>query len=123
RVLVVEDNPNRRDLIAASLKEYGAEASVCDSATIGALGQWRPDILVSDIKIAGQERFKLISKVSDLEAARGTAIVTAALPAYAGVKYWMRSLPDGCQLDITSPVEPADLVMSIVKFAKRSGLI
>jgi CheY-like chemotaxis protein len=51
KILVVEDELDARELVAAVLKSYGAEIKEASSAAQGleALQQWHPDLMVSDI--------------------------------------------------------------------------
>ncbi|HWP44126.1 MAG TPA: ATP-binding protein [Blastocatellia bacterium] len=116
-ILLIEDDPELRDSLILLVAQHGADVRASAAASLEAMEEWRPDLLVSDVDIPGGYSYKLISRVSALEAERGERIPVAALPAYAMVKYWMKSLPAGSQMRLAKPVEPARLLKSIVKFS------
>jgi hypothetical protein len=72
-VLVVDDDPDALDLASAILTAAGAEVRTCGAATeaLEIMGRWRPDVLVSDIEMPGEDGHALIRKVRALDAARG----------------------------------------------------
>src|SRR6266481_5930507 len=68
RVKIVDNDPAAVDLIAEVLSRAGGDVRGCGSAEIALnlLGQWRPDILVSDIEMPGVDGYTLIRKVRAL---------------------------------------------------------
>jgi PleD family two-component response regulator len=73
RVIVVDNDPAAVDLIAEVLTRAGGDVRGCASAEIAlsALGQWRPDVLVSDIEMPGLDGHALIRKVRALAPEQG----------------------------------------------------
>src|ERR671937_799032 len=73
RVLVVDDDREALDLAAAVLTGAGAVVRGATSAGEGhaALTTWRPDVLVSDIAMPGEDGYTLIRRVRALDAAEG----------------------------------------------------
>ncbi|MEO7093139.1 MAG: ATP-binding protein, partial [Polyangiales bacterium] len=65
KVLVVDDEPDARELIAVILSEQGALCTVVASAAeaLEAIKRERPDVLVSDIGMPEQDGYALIKKV------------------------------------------------------------
>ena len=121
RVLVVDDEPDACALVAAVLRERGAEVVAVESASeaLAELGQQRFDVLVSDIGMPGMDGYGLISKIRQLPPDRGGRMPAAALTAYAGVKDRMRVLSAGYQMHIPKPVEPAELTTVVANLAGR----
>lgn len=125
RVLVVEDEPDARDLIRRVLTDAQATVILAGSATEG-LEQLkgRPHIIVSDIGMAGMDGYEFIGQVrsaTDSEVARTPAI---ALTAFARVEDRTRALVAGFQTHLAKPVEPAELVAvvhSLFGMRERSG--
>jgi PAS domain S-box-containing protein len=121
RVLVVDDEPDARELVAVVLSGRGAEVITVGSAVeaLAEMGRRRFDVLVSDIGMPGMDGYALIGKIRQLPLEDGGGIPAAALTAYAGVEDRMRALSAGYQLHIPKPVEPAELTTVVANLAGR----
>jgi len=121
RVLVVDDESDARELIAAVLTGRGAEVVTLGSASeaLEEMERQRFDVLVSDIGMPEMDGYELIEKVRQLPAERGGKIPAAALTAYAGVDDRMRVLSAGYHMHIPKPVEPAELAAVVGSLAQR----
>jgi PAS domain S-box-containing protein len=121
RVLVVDDEPDARELVAAVLTGSGAEVVSVGSAVeaLAEMERGRFDVLVSDIGMPLMDGYALIEKVRQLPEERGGRIPAAALTAYAGVEDRMRVLSAGYQMHIPKPVEPAELTTVVANLAER----
>lgn len=122
RVLVVDDEPDTRELIREVLKECGAEVITSPSAAdaLVALEQHRPDILISDLGMPDEDGYSLITKIRALPPERGGDIPAAALTAYARAEDRMRVLRAGFQFHLPKPVDSAELVTVIASLAGRA---
>jgi PAS domain S-box-containing protein len=125
RVLVVDDEQDTRDLLRAVLERCGSEVTTAASAaealdTIEAL---RPDVLVSDLGMPGEDGYSLIAKIRALPLERGGQTPAAALTAYARVEDRLRVLRSGFQIHLPKPVEPVELVTVVANLAGRTGRI
>ena len=121
RVLVVDDEPDARDLIAAVLIDRGAEVVAVESAVeaLAELERQQFDLLLSDIGMPEMDGYSLIEKIRQLPAERGGRIPAAALTAYAGFQDRVRALTAGYQTHISKPVEPAELVSVVASLTER----
>jgi PAS domain S-box-containing protein len=121
RVLVVDDEPDARELVAVVLTGRGAEVVTVGSAleALEEMGRQRFNVLVSDIGMPGMDGYTLIGKIRQLPAEHGGRIPAAALTAYAGVDDRMRVLSAGYQTHIAKPVEPAELLTVVASLAER----
>ncbi|MEK6333616.1 MAG: ATP-binding protein [Acidobacteriota bacterium] len=121
RVLIVDDEPDARELVAAVLTESGAEVTSVGSAgeALARMAQQQFDVLVSDIGMPEMDGYALISKVRQLPVERGGKIPAAALTAYAGIEDQTRALSAGYQMHIPKPVEPAALTSLVANLAER----
>ncbi len=121
RVLVVEDEPDARELVAVVLTRCGAEVVAVESAVeaLVEMERGRFDVLVSDIGMPAMDGYALISKIRQLPLERGGRIPAAALTAYAGVEDRMRILLAGYRTHIPKPVEPAELATVVANLAER----
>lgn len=123
RVLLVDDLADARDLITLALVNSGAEVRAAASAAEGLsiLSEWRPDVILSDIGMPGEDGYAFIRKVRKLSEAGVAKIPAATLTACGGSKERLKSLKAGYQAHITKPVERAELIMVVASLAGRLG--
>jgi PAS domain S-box-containing protein len=111
-VLVVEDHDDARELIAAVLEAAGAQV-ISASSTAEALERVayvRPDLLVADIGLPGEDGYGLLHRVRTLH---GTELPAIALTAYARASDRDQALAAGFQQHVVKPVDPKLLVAII----------
>lgn len=120
RVLVVDDEEDGRDLLTAVLQRSGASVMAAESAAeaLELLRTHKPDVLVSDIGMAGTDGYDLIRRVRALPAEEGGATPAAALTAYARAEDRRKALDAGYMMHLAKPVEPAELVAVIMNLAR-----
>ncbi|HEU0173051.1 MAG TPA: response regulator [Blastocatellia bacterium] len=121
RVLLVDDLADARELITLALATQGAEVRAAASAAEGLsmLGEWRPDVILSDIAMPGEDGYTFIRKVRKLSEESGGMIPAATMTAYVESKERLRSFEAGYQAHITKPVEWAELIMIVANLAGR----
>jgi signal transduction histidine kinase len=121
RVLVVEDEPDTRDLLVVALQQCGAEVAAYGSVpeALAALDVQVPDVLLSDIGVPGEDGYSLIRKVRARGPGRGGDLPAAALTAYARAEDRLRALEAGYQTHLAKPVDPAELVAAVGLLAGR----
>ena len=122
KILVVDDEPDTRELIEEVLKECGSEVITSCSAAdaLVALQQHQPDILISDLGMPDEDGYSLISKIRALPPHQGGQIPAAALTAYARAEDRMRVLRSGFQFHLPKPVDSAELVTVVASLAGRA---
>ena len=121
RVLLVDDDLEGREAIAAVLEKEGMQviAAASSEEALEAIGRERPDVLLSDIEMPGEDGHSLIRKVRALPADRGRDIPAAALTAYARGEDRQKALLAGFQAHVSKPVPPAELTAVIAELAGR----
>jgi signal transduction histidine kinase/CheY-like chemotaxis protein len=114
RLLVVDDEPDGRELVVVMLKRCGAEVTAVATAAeaLDTIGQWRPDVLISDIEMPGEDGYALINKIRSSEL-KGTRLPAVALTAHARDEDRVRALDAGYQAHVAKPVSLADLANAI----------
>ena len=119
RILVVDDDADARDLLAQILGQAGADVTVAASAdeALDVLRRWRPDVLVSDIGMPGDDGYVLIRKVRALRFEEGGQVRALALTAYARSEDRVLALEAGFHTHIAKPVDPLELTALIAGLA------
>ncbi|MBY0308020.1 MAG: PAS domain-containing protein [Phycisphaerales bacterium] len=115
-VLVVDDEPDARDLVCRLLGDCGATVVGAGSVeeALTAAGRDAPDVVVSDIGMAGRDGYELVG----LLRARGCAAPAAAVTAYARPEDRARALGAGFSAHLAKPVEPGALVRLVASLAR-----
>ena len=85
------------------------------------LEQWRPDVLVSDIEMPGQDGYTLIRKARALGPEAGGKTPAVALTAFSRPEDRIRSLMAGFNIHVSKPVDPAELIAIIASLTGRAG--
>jgi len=119
RVLVVDDDADARELLAATLGYYGAEVVAAESAgeALALIPEVVPDVLLSDIGMSGEDGYGLIRRVRALPPERGGLVPAIALTAYAAANDRARSLTAGFQFHVAKPFDPLDLARTVQRLA------
>ncbi|HMQ32716.1 MAG TPA: GAF domain-containing protein [Chloroflexaceae bacterium] len=123
RVLIVEDQPDLRELLHDVLAPCGAEVRACATApeALALVRAWRPDVLVSDIAMPGEDGYWLIGQVRALPPAEGGAVPAVALTAYVRLEDRLRVLAAGFQQYVPKPVEPSELRDVVARLARAAA--
>jgi CheY-like chemotaxis protein len=129
RVLVVDDEADARQLHATMLEQYGAQvttaASVAEAMSYftEARPSERPDLIVSDISMPGDDGYSLIRQVRSLAVERGGRVPAIALTGLTQVADRIRVLSAGFQMHLAKPVNAAELALALAMLAGRNGEI
>jgi signal transduction histidine kinase len=115
RVLVVAADDDTRTLISVVLRRQGAMVIAASRATqaLASLEQARPDVLVSDIMMPGEDGLALIAQVRSLGVACGGDVPALAVTARAEDDDRRRALAAGFQLHVPKPLEVTQLVHAV----------
>jgi PAS domain S-box-containing protein len=125
RALVVDDEDDARELLKAALTQHGAKVVAVSSAAeafaliLSAPDRERPDVLVADIGMPGEDGYSLIRRVRELERERDFYTPAVALTAYGRAEDCVRALTAGFQAHIAKPVDPTELATVIESLISR----
>ena len=125
RALVVDDEDDARTLLTSVLTLYGADTVAAGSAAEAYMlitstpPQKRPNVIVSDIGMPGEDGYSLMRRVRKWERGRGAYIPAVALTAYGRSEDRVRALSAGFQMHVAKPVEPAELAVVILSLIRR----
>ena len=120
-ILVVDDEPDTRELLKQGLEFCGARVRVAGSATeaVDSLMAKIPDILISDVGMPGIDGYDLIRQIRTLPIERGGKVAAIALTAYTRMEDRLHALRAGYDMHVPKPVELAELVAVAASFARR----
>ena len=118
RVLVVDDDPGTRDAATELLRLAGAEARQAESAetALGLVEDFRPEVLLSDIAMPGQDGYTFIRRVRALGPKRGGDVPAIALTALVSEADRREAFQAGFQRHLAKPID-IDRLMAVVEEA------
>jgi PAS domain S-box-containing protein len=121
RILVVDDEPDTRELLKVGLENCGAEVTVAASVAdaLRAIERAAPDVLISDIGMPDEDGYDLIRQVRRSAAKDGGRMPAIALTAYARVEDRLKALRSGYHMHVPKPVELAELITVVDSLVKR----
>ena len=123
RVLIVDDEPEAREIISTVIMRTGAEVTACTTATeaLAKLAEWKPDVILSDIAMPDEDGYSFIGKVRSLPRDKGGETPAAALTAYARDVDRRQALAAGYQMHIAKPIGASQLVHMVARLAGRDS--
>jgi len=121
RVLVVDDDPDSNVVVSTLLSTRGASVRTALSASeaLAIADGWRPDVVVSDIAMPGEDGISLLHA---LRARRKTLgeVPAIALTAYGSGADRVRLLGEGFRAHVAKPFDPAHLA-AVVETTAHAG--
>jgi signal transduction histidine kinase len=121
RVLVLDHDPDGRELMRMVLEQRGAAVRTVGSVAdaLEALEGWHPDVLVSDSASPGHDAYALIGKIQSLDAEEGGRIPALALTTFARTDKRLGHRLAEMQCELPKPIEPARLTAEIARLSGR----
>lgn len=122
RVLVVDDNEDNLELTSFILEENVMQVMTATSASEGfkMFLQTKPDILVCDIAMPGEDGYSFLRRIRNLEPCQGGQIPAIALTALATEEDRILCKNAGFQMHIAKPIQPTELIEVVAELARRS---
>lgn len=113
KILVVDDSPTDRALIRETLESAGHQiASATDgSEALGAVERERPDLVLLDVVMPGENGFKVcrqLKKQTDLR------VVLVTSKDGESDKFW--GMKQGADAYLTKPFDSAELLRTVQQF-------
>lgn len=121
-ILVVDDDLGAREVVAEMLAGMGARVRVASSSAeaMTAIREQRPNVLLCDIAMPGEDGYAFIRKVRAMERDGRQQTPAVALTALAGEADAQRSLEAGFQMHLTKPVDMRRLSQAVLTLARRA---
>ncbi len=119
RVVVVDDEADVRSAVAGLLDRAGAVVLELESgATIDVtIAEFRPDVLVLDIGMPGEDGYTLIRRIRGLTRSEGGDTPAISLTAHARDEDRQRAIDLGFQAHLAKPVNVALLLTTVYRLA------
>lgn len=118
-VLLVDDEPEVRAVLARLLQDAGARVHTAADAdeALERLRCERPAVLLSDIAMPGADGYELLRRVRALAPHEGGATPAAALTAFARPEDRQAALAAGYAMHLAKPVPPQTLRRAVAALA------
>lgn len=119
RVVLVEDHDDSRELLAFMLEQCGAVVVSAPSARTGlqAVLDNRPDVVVSDLGMPGEDGYWLIREVHS----RVGTLPAVAVTGFSDRYHPMQAREAGFREYLNKPVDPERLCGAVAKVLDRAG--
>ena len=123
KLLIVDDDPATRALLAEALEIRGARVRVSASAQEArqTLVAWHPDLVISDLGMPRENGYELMRRVRNLPAEKGRATPAIACTGYTRVEDRTRAMDAGFDAFVPKPVDVDLLVRTIDHVAGVRG--
>jgi CheY-like chemotaxis protein len=104
-VLVVEDDPDSRAMMAQMLEAFGARVVLAESASaaLGALAHQTPDLILCDLRLAERDDFGLIRRLREEPRLSGKPVV--AVTARGSAADYQQTWEAGIDGHFVKPVD------------------
>ena len=118
-ILVVEDEAISRDTMKRLFEERNARVRAVDSAAAArdAIATRRPQLLISDIGLPGEDGYALIRQVRSIP---GAPIAALAVTAFARPEDRQHVLDAGFDEHLAKPLDPDRLLALVVRLLQKS---
>ena len=120
-ILVVEDDPDTRELLKVLLQMQGGAVTTAASVpeALSAYDVSPPNVIVADIGLPDYNGYTLIGRVRARDREKGSIVPAIALTAYTTAIDRDTVLSAGFQVHMPKPFEPARLISVIADLASK----
>jgi|SRR5579883_568158 len=122
-VLLVDDEPFAREALARLLEQYGAAVRAVGSCAAAreAMTLHRPDVIVADIAMPGEDGYSLLRGLRrDEEGRHERRIPALAVTSFARLEDRQRALAASFDDHLAKPVDPDRLVATVALLARSA---
>ena len=121
RILLVEDQPDTLEMLAAQFRARGYVTIPCNSAAeaLQVAGREHFDILISDIAMPTMDGLQLIKTLRQQKGLE--RIPAVALTGYASEKDAQMAIAAGFNLHLAKPIDPAELAAVVESLLKQNS--
>ena len=120
-MLLVDDDQDNLKMLSVLLTDPPAKVQAASSVgeAIEMLEWYKPDVVVSDLAMPGEDGYSLIAKIRAMD--NGKVVPALALTAYVQVEDRARALSAGFNRFVPKPVKPTELIPAIANLAETAN--
>ncbi|MFW5936526.1 MAG: sigma-54-dependent transcriptional regulator [Desulfosalsimonas sp.] len=120
RILLVEDDTGLANLLNEELEDAGYQVRIASSAEAAEdlLKTWEPDLVVSDLKLPGEDGITLLQRTRELYAQPGFLIITA----FGSIPQAVEALKSGADDFLAKPLDLEHLRLSVERTLRHRRL-
>ncbi len=120
-ILVVDDDPDARELLGMLLGREGAEVLLVSSGSAAreAIRSRHPDVIVCDVGMPDESGHDFMRRLRASGERAGAFIPAVALTGHAGAEDSRAALLAGFQLHVSKPLDPPRLLDGLAKLWRR----
>ncbi len=122
RILVVDDEPDMRGLLARLLKKKGGyEVRQADSGDHGleTIAFWRPDVVITDIKMPGMDGVAFFRRIREID----PTITTIIMTGFGTVELAVETLKNGAYDFFEKPFDNNQIIHAVARAMERTELL
>ncbi len=124
KILLVEDDPDSREVLQLLLEQSGAQVESAESAAKAMILLQKsqtdlPNVIISDLAMPEEDGYSLVSRIRKLPTEKGGKIPALALSAFATRENKQKAFDAGFQKYHTKPFEPDGIVQDILQLLKK----
>lgn len=124
KILIVEDEPDSREVLQLFLEQNGAEVKSAELAG-DALAYLRnldnnlPDIILSDLAMPGMDGYSMLNEIRKFPPDKGGNVPAIALSAFSSMDNKQKAFDSGFHKYHTKPFEPDGIIQDILQLIKK----
>jgi CheY-like chemotaxis protein len=121
-ILVVDDDPDNREVLAIVLQDSGASVAQAESAeqALAAYQEQRPHLVITDIGLPDHDGFDLLRQLRALPAGERGHVPAIALTGYSAPPDTARANEARFQAHLTKPVDLPDVLRVVARVLRQA---
>ena len=120
-ILVVEDNPDNREIMSVVLRHRGYEVMEAEDAetALALVGRQKPDLVLMDISLPRMDGFEATARLRALPHTAHVPVI--AVSAHAFLQERRKAREMGFDSYLTKPVAPSRIVEEVDRLLGRAA--
>jgi len=123
KVVVVDDEPDARELVSKVLGDCGANVRTAGGVdeALAIVRADPPDVVVTDLGMPGENGYELLKRLRALPSTAGGLVPAIALTAYARPEHRRAAMSAGFDHFLTKPVDFDAIIAAVARLGRNRG--